>query len=70
MIDRRLESTPIELALPLPAGAWHGAQTIESADSLTSPEVTVDRTDVDVNGTLGFMLPANGLAVFRLTSVR
>jgi hypothetical protein len=68
VIDRRLEQTPIELALPLPPGAWHGSQTVESADTLTSPDVTVDQTDVDANGELRFTLPANGLAVFRLSS--
>jgi hypothetical protein len=67
VIDRRLAQTPIELALPLPAGTWHGTQTIESADSLTSSQVTVDQTNIDANGTLGLTLPANGLAVFRLT---
>jgi hypothetical protein len=67
VIDRRLAQAPIELALPLPPGTWHGTQTVESADSLTSQDVTVDQTDVDANGALGFTLPANSLAVFRLT---
>jgi hypothetical protein len=66
VIDRRLAQTPIELALPLPPGAWHGTQTIESAASLTSPDVTVDQTNTDANGTIRFTLPANGLAVFQL----
>ena len=68
VIDRRLEQTPIELALPLPPGAWHGTQTLESADSLTSPDVSVAATDVTASGTLPLTLPANGLAVVRLTT--
>jgi hypothetical protein len=68
VIDRRLDQTPIELALPLPPGAWLGSQTIESAEFLTSPDVTVDQTDVDTTSELRFTLPANGLAVFRLSS--
>jgi hypothetical protein len=68
VIDRRLEPTPIELALPLPPGSWHGSQTIESAEFLTSPDVTVDQTDIDATGELRFTLPATGLAVVRLSS--
>ena len=68
VIDRRLEPTSVELALPLPPGAWHGTRTIESAVSLTSPDVTIDQVDVDASGELRFTLPANGLAVVRLGS--
>jgi len=67
VIDRRLVQKPIELALPLPAGQWTGTQTIESADSLTSSDVQLDQTPVDARGQLAFTLPANGLAVFRLS---
>jgi hypothetical protein len=70
VIDRRLAQEPIELALPLPAGHWQGTRTIESADSLTSPDVSVERTDIDADGEVRFTLPANGLAVFRLTADR
>ena len=66
VIDRRLAQKPIELAVPLPAGHWHGTQMIESADSLTSTDVQLDQTEVDVSGQLAFTLPASGLAVFRL----
>ena len=66
VIDRRLAAKPIDLALPLPPGHWHGTQTIESADSLTSADVQIDQTDLDATGQLTFTLPANGLAVFRL----
>lgn len=68
VIDRRLVQKPIELAMPLPPGHWHGTQTIESADSLTSADVQIDATDVDASGRLAFTLPANGLAVVRLTA--
>jgi hypothetical protein len=67
VVDRRLEQTPVELALPLPPGPWSGTQTIESADSLTSPDVRIERTDIDAGGELTFTLPANGLAIVRLT---
>jgi hypothetical protein len=68
VIDRRLAQTPVDLGLPLPAGHWHGTQTIESADSLTSAEIELQRTDVDATGELALTLPANGLAVVHLTS--
>jgi hypothetical protein len=68
VIDRRLEQAPIELALPLPPGHWQGTQTIESADSLTSADVTIEPTEIDATGDVRFTLPASGLAVFRLTS--
>ena len=66
VIDRRLEPTPVDLALPLPPGHWHGTQVIEAADSLTSADIQLERTDIDASGELAFTLPANGLAVFRL----
>ena len=66
VIDRRLAQKPIELALPLPPGPWQGTQTIESADSLTSADVTLDQTNIDASGAVRFTLPPNGLAVFRL----
>ena len=66
VIDRRLEQTPVDLALPLPPGHWHGTQTIEAAESLTSADVQLERTDIDASGQLELTLPANGLAVVHL----
>ncbi len=70
VIDRRLAQTPIELAIPLPPGHWHGTQVLESADSLTSADVQVEQTPVDASGRLTFTLVPNGLAVFRLTALQ
>ncbi|MBV8760177.1 MAG: hypothetical protein JO257_22990 [Deltaproteobacteria bacterium] len=69
VIDRRLAQTVIDLALPLPAGHWHGTQTIESADSLTSSDVQLEQTPIEVTGTVHLVLPPNGLAVLRLTTI-
>jgi hypothetical protein len=68
VIDRRLAATAIEVAVPLPPGHWRGTRTIEAAAAITDVAVSIDRADVDATGDLAFTLPANGLAVVRLTA--
>ncbi|HEU4612778.1 MAG TPA: hypothetical protein VFS15_11900 [Kofleriaceae bacterium] len=67
IIDRRLAMTPIDLAVPLPAGTWDGELMIESASSVTGLDTTVERSEVHADGELAITLPPSGLAVVRLT---
>jgi hypothetical protein len=66
VIDRRIAATPTELVLPLPPGAWRGELAIEAAAGLTSPDVTVERSELSASRTLAFTLPAHGLAIIKL----
>lgn len=68
VIDRRVARTAVDLAVALPPGHWRGTQTIQAAAELTDADITLETTAIDSTGRLAFTLPANGLAVFRMTA--